>query len=101
MLLPFLLLLVQWMAAAKFRYIHPSKSDQKDLAKVPPALRLFVDYHDAMKYGSALILVCCVGWLSLGVGLSASVDLIAKIGMLTSTLILAVALSWRMSLPVR
>lgn len=101
MLLPLLLLLVQGAAVAKFRYVHPSKADEKDLAAVPSVLRIFVEHHDAFKYGSALILVCCAGWLSLGTGLSVPFNIIAKIAMLTSILTFSLALTWRMSVPVR
>lgn len=101
MLLPLLLLLVQVAAVAKCRYVHPSKADEKDLAAVPSVLRIFVEHHDAVKYGSALILVCCTGWLLLGAGLSVPFTIIPKIVMLTSILTLSLALSWRMSVPVR
>lgn len=101
MLMPFGLLLLEGAAAAKFRYVRPSKADGKDLAAVPSVLRIFVEHHNTIKYGSALILVFCTGWLSLGAGLSMSSDIIAKIAMLTSILTLSVALSWRMFVPVR
>ncbi len=96
LLLPLFLRLVEFGAVAKARYVHPSKADRRDLKAFPSVLRIFVDHHDAVKYGSALMLIVCVGWLSLGVGLSAVIDVFAKAAMFLSIAMLSVALSWRM-----